>query len=190
MTDINVKLEPLHDAASPTRAPTTNPSWARWWRQVVFIPVLHNRWLTPADAHQLTEAVSKAEAGHRGEVVLVIENTLPLDIARHHDSRDRAIDLFGLYRVWDTDDNTGVLVYLNVCEHRIEVVADRGINAQVMPSMWQAMCDKAIEGIKAGKQVDSLCGLLDDVGQLLRQHYRLSHDPRGNELPDKLVYLR
>ena len=57
-------------------------------------------------------------------------------------------------------------------------------------SMWQAMCDKAIEGIKAGKQVDSLCGLLDDVGQLLRQHYRLSHDPRGNELPDKVVYLR
>lgn len=200
MTNPNNKPDPVvledvpnltnHSPTSLGTATPTTPSWTRWWRQVAFIPMLHNRWLTPTGRQQLTDAVRQAEVGHRGEVVMVVENTLPLGMARHHDSRDRAIELFGLYRVWDTDENTGVLVYLNVCEHRLEIVADRGINSQVMPSMWQALCDKAIEGIKAGKQIESLCSLLDDVGQLLRQHYRLSHDPRGNELSNNVVYLR
>lgn len=176
---------------SPVAQPTLGqPSWARWWRQVQFVPMLHNRWLTPDAQKRLNQAVAQAEQGHRGEVVLVVENHLPLQIARTHNCRDRAIQVFGDYRVWDTSENTGVLVYLNVCEQRLEIVADRGINAQVMPSMWQAMCDKAIEGMKANRHIDSLVGLLDDVGQLLRQHYYLEHDPNGNEIPDEIVYLR
>lgn len=168
------------------------PSWARWWRQVMFVPILHNRWLTAEGQKRLSQAVSQAEQGHRGEVFLVVENQLPLDIARTHNSRDRAIQIFGDYRVWDTADNTGVLVYLNVCEHRLEIVADRGINAQVMPTLWQAMCDKALAGIKAGKQVDSLVELVLEIGQLLRQHYEdtVTSDPNGNELRDEMVFLR
>lgn len=187
LTPDNTTVIAANTSSITTRQP---PSWARWWRQVAFIPMLHNRWLTPAGCEQLTQAVGQAETGHRGEVVLVIENTLPLHTAYRHDCRERALEMFGEYRLWDTEENTGVLVYLNVCEHRLEIVADRGINSQVMPSLWQAMCDKAIGGIKAGKQVDSLCGLLHDVGQLLRQHYQLANDPRGNELSDKVVYLR
>lgn len=175
---------------SPGFAPKTIPSWSRWWRQVMFVPMVHNRWLTPQGQTRLNQAVADAELGHRGEVFLVVENHLPLDIARTHNSRDRAIQMFADYRVWDTADNTGVLVYLNVCEHRLEIVADRGINAHVMPSMWQAMCDKALEGIKAGRQIDSVAELLADIGQLLRQYYQLENDLRGNELPDSMVYLR
>ncbi|MFW2178248.1 MULTISPECIES: TPM domain-containing protein [unclassified Moraxella] len=166
------------------------PSWARWWRQVTFVPILHNRWFTAQGQQRLNQAVREAEIGHRGEVFLVVENHLPLEIARTHNSRDRAIQVFADYRVWDTADNTGVLVYLNVCEHRLEIVADRGINSHVMPTLWQALCDKAIEGLKAGKQVDSLVALLQDIGQLLRQHYQLENDIRGNELSDEMVFLR
>ena len=166
------------------------PSWQRWWRQVKFVPMLHNKWLTPDSQLRLNQAVRDAEQGHRGEVVLVIENHLPLAIARTHNCRDRAIQVFADYRVWDTSENTGVLVYLNVCEQRIEIVADRGINAQVMPSVWQAICDKALEGFKSQRQVDSLVNLLADIGQLLRQHYYLEHDPNGNELRDEMIYLR
>lgn len=178
---------------SPVIQPlATSPSWSRWWRQVSFIPLLHNRWLNVDAQKRLTQAVSEAEIGHRGEVFLVVENHLPLDIARTHNSRDRAIQLFGDYRVWDTAENTGVLVYLNVCEHRLEIVADRGINAQVMPTLWQAMCDKALAGIKAGKPVESLATLLIEIGQLLRQHYQdaTDLDPHGNELKDTMVFLR
>ena len=169
---------------------TTAPSWGRWWRQVFFIPSLHNRWLTNAAQSQLNQAIAQAEQGHRGEVVLVIENHLPIHNARTQTSRDRAIEVFSDYRVWDTQDNTGVLVYLNLCERRLEIVADRGINSHVMPTMWQAMCDKALEGIKANRPVDSLVALLADVGQLLRQYYQLEHDPSGNEIADKMIFLR
>ena len=169
---------------------STVPSWARWWRQVAFIPSLHNRWLTPTAQQQLNQAITEAEQGHRGEVVLVIENHLPISSARLQNSRDRAIEVFGDYRVWDTQDNTGVLVYLNICERRLEIVADRGINSHVMPTMWQAMCDKAIEGIKANRHIDSLVALLGDVGQLLRQYYQLDNDPSGNEIVDKMIFIK
>lgn len=168
----------------------TRPCWQRWLRQVMFVPFWHNRWLTDEGKQKLNAAVTEAEIGHRGEVCLVIENTLPLSMAYHHCSRDRAIELFSHYRVWDTEENTGVLVYLNVCEHRLEIVADRGINRQVMPSMWKAMCDKALLGIQSGQPVQSMTTLLSDIGQLLRQYYYLEEDPKGNELSDELIYLR
>lgn len=122
----------------------------------------------------------------------MVENTLPLDTARTHDCRERAIDLFSLYRIWDTAENTGVLVYLNVCEKQLEIIADRGISKHVLPSVWQALCDKAVTGIKADKPIESLTELLAEIGQLLRQYYAITDnpDPNGNELSDTVVYLR
>ncbi len=169
---------------------TTEPSFRRWLRQLCFVPCLHNRWLDNVAKTQLSQAVSQAEIGHRGEVFLVIENTLPLHLARTHNSRDRAVQVFADYRVWDTADNTGVLVYLNVCEHRLEIIADRGIASQVMPTAWQALCDMALTHIKADNQVQGLTQLLNEIGQLLRQHYQLDNDIHGNELSDTVVYLR
>lgn len=172
---------PVHDIVP------SKPSWQRWLRQLAFVPFLHNRWLTAENRQILTQAVGKAEQGHRGEVFLVIENTLPLSIARTHDSRDRAVAVFSDYHVWDTVENTGVLVYLNVCEHRLEIVADRGINANVLPNVWQALCDKAVAGIQVGKPIESLVALLDEIGQLLRQFY--PDDKHGNELSNAVVYI-
>lgn len=174
---------------SPIKQKKSQSSWRRLWRQVSFIPILHNRWLTKAVREELTQAVKQTEIGHRGEIFLIIENTLPLSLALHINSRERAINLFGLYRVWDTEENTGVLVYLNICERTLEIVADRGINRQVMPEVWQALCDKAIAGIRQDNHVESLKELLADIGQLLKKYYQLERDPSGNELSDEIVYL-
>ncbi|ELA09020.1 hypothetical protein MOMA_01385 [Moraxella macacae 0408225] len=174
----------------------TKPSLKRWWRQILFIPCIHNRWLNQQAQTKLSHAVSQAEQGHRGEVVLVIENTLPLHLARTHNSRDRATQVFAKYGVWDTADNTGVLVYLNVCEHRLEIIADRGINQYILPDMWQSLCDKALAQIKDNKPIVGLTELLNDIGQLLRQYHEHNYpqnqqiDIAGNELSDAVVYLR
>ena len=56
----------------------TQPSFARWWRQVMFVPFLHSKWITPDARQRLTAKVTEAEIGHRGEVFLVIENHLPI----------------------------------------------------------------------------------------------------------------
>lgn len=168
----------------------STPSFARWWRQVLFVPLLHSKWLTAAAKARLTAKVTSAERGHRGEVFLIIENHLPIQQAYHIGCRERAIDLFSEYRVWDTEENTGVLVYVNICEHSLEIVADRGISAHVSPTVWRAMCDKAVAGIANQKTEESLLELLDEVGQVLRQYYHLEHDPAGNELSDTVVYLK
>lgn len=168
----------------------SQPSLARWWRQVCFVPMLHGKWVTTEVKNTLSQKVTEAEKGHRGEVFLIIENHIPVASAYRMDCRERAIELFGQYGVWDTEENTGVLVYVNVCEHDLEIVADRGINAHVSPTMWQAMCDKAIAGLAKGDIEQSLSDLLDEIGQLLRQFYHLEEDPEGNELSDTVVHLR
>lgn len=172
------------------RSPSTPTSLSRWWRQVMFVPMLHSRWITPEARQRLTNKVSEAEKGHRGEVYLVIENHLPIHSAYHMNCRDRALELFSLCGVWDTEENTGVLVYVNVCEHDLEIVADRGISQHVSPTVWQAMCDKAISGLKNQQVEASLAELLEEIGQLLRQHYHLEDDPAGNELSDTVLYLK
>ena len=92
--------------------------------------------------------------------------------------------------MWDTEENTGVLVYVNICERALEIVADRGISALVSPTVWRAMCDKALASMAKGNMEQSLADLLDETGLLLRQHYYLEHDPEGNELSDTVVFLK
>ena len=109
----------------------SNPSFARWWRQILFIPLLHSKWLTAEAKARLTDQVTRAERGHRGEVFLIVENHLPIQDAYHMDCRERAIDLFSEYRVWDTEGNTGVLIYVNTCEHQLEIVGECGLSTHV-----------------------------------------------------------
>lgn len=164
-------------------------SLARWWRQVLFVPLLHSKWLTADARARLTKRVESAEQGHRGEVFLIVENHLPIQDAYYINCRERAIDLFSEYRVWDTEENTGVLVYVNICEHQLEIVADRGISAHVSPTVWHAMCEKAVSGITNKKTEESVAELLDEVGQVLRQYYQLEDNPSGNELSNTVVFL-
>jgi uncharacterized membrane protein len=168
----------------------SEPSFARWWRQVLFVPLLHSKWLTADARARLTEKVTSAERGHRGEVFLIIENHLPIQEAYYICCRERAIDLFSEYHVWDTEENTGVLVYVNICEHQLEIVADRGISAHVSPTVWHAMCEKAVSGIANKKTEESVGELLEEVGQVLRQYYQLEDNPSGNELSNTVVFLK
>lgn len=168
----------------------SEPSFARWWRQVLFVPLLHSKWLTADARARLTEKVTSAERGHRGEVFLIIENHLPIQEAYYICCRERAIDLFSEYHVWDTEENTGVLVYVNICEHQLEIVADRGISAYVSPTVWHAMCEKAVSGIANKKTEESVGELLEEVGQVLRQYYQLEDNPSGNELSNTVVFLK
>lgn len=165
-------------------------SVGRMFRQMFYIPMFHTRWLNDATQQHLSEKTTEAEKNHRGEIRVVVENTLPVLRSYSLTPRARAIELFSDLRVWDTDENTGVLVYVNICEHDLEIVADRGINAHVEQSTWQDMCDRAIAGIRADKPVESIENLLMEIGDLLRQFYELVDDPAGNELCDQVLYLR
>src|SRR6516162_1765006 len=98
--------------------------------------------LFPASALEaIHQAITAGEQRHSGQVRFAIEHASPLrDLWRGRSSRDRAHDAFAHLRVWDTEHNSGVLIYMLLADRAIEIVADRGIAARVPQSEWQTIC--------------------------------------------------
>lgn len=147
------------------------------------------RTLPPALLDQLTQAVAASESRHTGQIRLCIEAGLPASyIWRGADARQRALTMFSKLRVWDTEDNNGVLIYLLLADHAIEIVADRGLARQVAQPVWDALASALGDALRAGRTTDGLMQALAAVSALLEQHFpspSASPQPtRPNELPD------
>jgi len=144
------------------------------------------RALQPEVVGRLQQRVAASERQHSGEIRICVEAGLPLSyLWRGLAARDRAITLFGKLRVWDTEHNNGVLIYLLLAEHAIEIVADRGLNAHVDPGQWQAIVDTMREAFRAGHHEQGLQAAIDAVDGLLRRHFALAPGQvNPNELPD------
>jgi uncharacterized membrane protein len=157
--------------------------------------LLRHRWLDDSDARRalgpdalarLHTRVQASEEGHSGEIRISVEAGLPLSyLWRDLTARDRAVTLFGKLRVWDTEHNNGVLIYLLLAERAIEIVADRGLARQVTPAQWEALIAGMREAFRAGRFEEGLAQAVDAVDGLLRQHYPLQPGQTNpNELPD------
>ena len=128
-----------------------------------------------------------SERQHDGELRFAVEAGLPLQFLRTT-TRKRAETLFGQLRVWDTEHNSGVLIYVQLVDRRIEIVADRGISAKVEQSEWNAICRRMEQSFKYGRYADGALQAIEAITRLLARHF----PPRGrnpNELPDKPVVL-
>ncbi len=146
----------------------------------------------PADLlERLTRRVSASEQRHTGEIRICVEAGLPLSYLRRNASaRERAVMLFGKLRVWDTEHNNGVLIYLLLADHAIELVADRGLNARVSPADWQAMVAHLGTALQAGQVEQGLTTALEEVSAVLVQHFPLAPDSmRRDELPNAPVLI-
>jgi uncharacterized membrane protein len=160
--------------------------------------ILKHRLLDETDARRaldaqalqrLQERVAASERGHSGEIRICVEASLPLSyLWRDASARQRAVSMFGKLRVWDTEHNNGVLIYLLLAEHRIEIVADRGLNRHVSADQWQALTAHMAAAFKAGHYEAGLNDAVDTVGKLLDQHYAVAAQlVNRNELPDEPV---
>lgn len=158
--------------------------------------VLRHRWFDDSDARRalgpeglrrLRQRVAGSERKHSGEIRVCVEAGLPLSyLWRKASARERAVMLFGKLRVWDTAHNNGVLIYLLLAEHAIEIVADRGLNAHVSPAQWAAIVASMRDAFRAGRHEEGLNAAIDAVDALLRQHYPLAAGQANpNELPDE-----
>jgi len=143
----------------------------------------------PATLEAIAEAITAGEQTHRGEVRLVVEKSLPLSaVWEGIGNRQRALALFADYGIWDTEDNCGVLIYVNLADHKVDIVADRGINRRIDPATWQAICNTMTAGFAQGRFHDATLEAIAQVNALLRQHFP-SNGTRPNELPDKPLML-
>ena len=137
----------------------------------------------------LAAAIASGERAHRGEVRLVIERALPLSAAWSGVSnRQRAIALFADYGIWDTEDNCGVLIYVNLADRKVDIVADRGIDRKIEAATWQAVCDTMTQGFAHGDYHGAALAAVEQVNELLRRHFP-SNGARPNELPDSPIML-
>jgi uncharacterized membrane protein len=162
----------------------------RWLR------ILKHRWLDETDTaraldsaalQRLEARVAASERRHSGEIRLCVEAGLPLSyLWRGATPRERALAMFGKLRVWDTEANNGVLIYLLLAEHAIEIVADRGLARQVPQAHWDALVGGMREAFRAGRFEAGLEQAVDAVDAMLVRHFPLAegeHNP--NELPDR-----
>lgn len=169
--------------------------------------ILKHLWLDASDTRRaippdmlerLARRVSASERRHSGEVRICVESSLPLSYLWRLDrsltmaqlARQRALTLFGKLRVWDTEHNNGVLIYVLLAEHAIEMVADRGLNQHVSPAQWQAMVQRMGSAFREGRYEDGLTQALEETSAVLMAHFAVNANPPGaafnpNELPDK-----
>ena len=136
----------------------------------------------------IERAIAETEARHNGQIRFAVEHALDLPQLRAGlSARERAIEMFGQLRVWDTEHNNGVLIYLLLADRDVEIIADRGIHAHVGEG-WEAICrqmeqqfrNKAFEaGVVAG---------IRSVGAHLERHFARA-GTGANELPDRPVVL-
>lgn len=161
----------------------------RWLRHLWLDAADSRRCLTRAGLQRLEEAVTRSEARHLGELRVCVEGGLDLSqLWRGVDARDRALDLFSQLRVWDTEHNNGVLIYLLLAERAIELIADRGLNRHVTPEQWQAMVQRMGAAFAAGDFETGLTQALEEVSAMLVQHFPAAEGERlHNQLPDTPV---
>ena len=166
--------------------------------------VLRHRWIDDSDSRRmipaamldrLTARVHASERRHTGEIRICVEASLPSSYLWRHVwqgtpmqelVRQRATMQFSRLRVWDTEHNNGVLIYLLVSERKIELLADRGVNAVVAPGQWRGMVERMARAFADGRFEDGLTQALEEVSVPLIAHFPV---PPGavnpNELPDR-----
>ena len=134
----------------------------------------------PAALARIDAAIAASEKRHGGEIVVAVESRLsPRMVLDGIESRDRARRLFALHRVWDTEQNLGVLIYALLSEHRVEVVADRGVLARVTQAELDAVCETVVQGFRDGDPERGLVTAIDALGALLAPHF--PHDPASTD---------
>jgi len=142
-----------------------------------------------AALNAIEQAIKTSEAAHAGEVRFVVEGSLDgAPLFGGQTANERALELFSQLRMWDTEQNTGVLIYLLLADRAVEIVADRGIHAKAGPHTWLAICHEMEAAFKAAKFEG---GALTGIQAVTRQ--LVDHFPAGarnaNELPDKPLVM-
>ncbi len=135
----------------------------------------------------IEEAVRISEQSHGGEIRVAIENELELPaLWRGVTSRDRALEAFSQLRVWDTELNNGVLIYVLWADHCVEIVADRAFKTRVADEEWREVCARMERSFAAHQPGPAIVEGIRAVGELIARHF-----PRSdrNELSDRPVFL-
>jgi TLP18.3/Psb32/MOLO-1 phosphatase superfamily protein len=163
--------------------------WGRAFKHLLTPDWIAMRPFSAPVLKRIEDAIGASEQRHRGELRFALEASLePLDVLRAIPARTRALDVFSALRVWDTAENSGVLIYLQMVDRRIEIVADRGINRLVEQSAWDSICRRMEGEFRAGRFEAGTLAAIGEVTELLATHFPPQSD-NPDELPNRPVVL-
>jgi uncharacterized membrane protein len=137
----------------------------------------------------IEQAITAGEATHSGQVRFVVEGALDgKPLFNDQPARERALDLFAQLRIWDTAHNNGVLIYLLLADRKVEIVADRGIDARVGAAGWAEICKVMETDFRSGNFQHGVIAGIEAVSRQLAMYFP-RHGAGKNELPDAPVVL-
>jgi uncharacterized membrane protein len=160
----------------------------------VFRHLLVTRWQVNRafPAHTLRaidKAIRESHRAHIGQIRFAVEGALHIEaLLQGLSARERAIDVFSELRVWDTEHNNGVLIYLLLADHDVEIVADRGVHTRMKPGEWEAVCRQMEAAFNLGNYQAGVLRGIEEVTALLKRHFPVQQEKR-EELPSKPAVL-
>lgn len=137
----------------------------------------------------IEHAIKESETAHVGEIRFAVEGALDgIPLLKGQSARERAIEVFSQLRVWDTERNNGVLIYLLLADRQVEIVADRGVHARVGSQEWETICRQMEAAFRQGHYREGAVGGIQAVTRHLAAHFPATGD-RRNELADNPALL-
>ena len=137
----------------------------------------------------IEHAIRDTETQHSGQIRFAVEAALELaPLLAGQTAQQRAIDMFSKLRVWDTEHNNGVLIYLLLADRDVEIVADRGVHDKLGKAVWEEICHEMESTFRNGKFEEGVLAGIHSVGRHLASHYPHAGVKR-NELPNRPVLL-
>jgi len=147
------------------------------------------RVFTPKVLANIEAAIRVGEATHSGQLRFVVEGALDgAPLFRNQPTRARALDIFSQLRIWDTEHNNGVLIYLLLADRKVEIVADRGIDARVGNAGWENICREMEADFRRGAFEAGVIKGVEAVSHQLASYFPPQAGQR-NELPDRPMVI-
>ena len=136
----------------------------------------------------IEKAVAAAESRTGGEIRFAVETALDIpELWSGKTPRECAHEAFAHLRVWDSELNNGVLIYVLMADRDVEIVADRGAAARIAPHEWEAACKLMENHFHEGRFLEGAVAGVQAVGGLLEREYPAG-PPKG-ELPNQPALL-
>lgn len=133
--------------------------------------------------------IASGETLHRAEIRVIIEASLSFShVFSRITSKQRALELFGRYGIWDTEENLGLLLYINLADRQVRIIADRGIISKILNCEWKRICQALAEQFAKGNFQESTLATLAEINAMLQKEFPQT-TPQENQIPDAPVIL-
>ncbi|MBX3684942.1 MAG: TPM domain-containing protein [Rhodocyclaceae bacterium] len=163
--------------------------WKRVFAHLITPDWLARRHFRPDVLDAIEKAIAESELEHRGEIRFAVESVIETrELLAGVTAHQRALDAFAQLGVWDTEENSGVLIFVQLVDRRVEIIVDRGIAAKVDQQEWDAICRKMEAAFARGDYAEGSIMAVRMAGEILRKHFP-SYPRNPNELPDRPLLL-